>query len=310
MWNFAAPATALCIGLFATPSAGEKAAPAPSYTLTLSGDNVIEVLLNGSTQRLLIDPDGPGTRVVNVSVAKALGLKPGLIGFAHRIGPITIRAGSDGVNTSYGFVTKKDRVIWFDRETTRGADGIAGPSALPYRLVQFTLAPPQAGEKTTVLPMEAMGSFGVSGVGTKMKFGKEELIVRFTLARDAPLATAPTGQFLASTFGGTLSGPTAELPIRFGVSRPTRQLTLSKPFTVAGRGVAAIAVRVSDFGDASNIADAATPNARVDPDEIIVTASKKKKKQKQELVLGRQFLAGCSSLTYDFQAKQIRLSCI
>ncbi len=310
MFKIAAPIPTLFFVLAAAPAAGEKAVDAPVYTLKLSGDNIIDVSLNGSTRRLLIDPDGPGTRVVNASVAKALGLKPGLIGFAHRIGPITIRAGSDGVNTGYGFVTKKDRVIWFDRETSRGADGIAGPSALPYRLVQFTLAPPQAGEKTTILPMEAMGSFGVSGVGTKMKFGKEELIVRFTLARDAPLATAPTGQFLATQFGGTLSGATTESPIRFGVSRPTRRLNLSKPFAVGGRPVQSVSVRVSDFGDATTIADAATPAREADPDEIIVTASKRKKKQKQELTLGRQFLAGCSSLTYDFQAKQIRLTCI
>jgi hypothetical protein len=312
--KIAATTACVFIGLPLTassPAYGEnKAAAAPAYTLTLSGDNTVSVTLNGSSYNLLVDPDGPGTRIVNPAIAKQLSLKPGMIGFAHRVGPTTIRAASDGVMVGYGFVTKKDRVLWFDRDATPRGNGIAGPSALPYDIVRFMLSAPQSGETVVTLPMSKMGSFGLSGAGTMIKLGKESVIVRFTLGRDMPLATAPTGQLLAASQGGSLNGETSATLIRFGINRPTRQLALSKPLSVGGRLISSIAVRVSDFGDASSIADTAAPARKPDDDEIIVTAEKKKKKQVHELVLGKSFLTGCSSLTYDFKQKQIRLSCL
>jgi uncharacterized membrane protein len=306
----ASTALVAILSLVSPTSAAEKAASAPAYTLTLSEDNTVAVTLNGAPHTLLVDPDGPGLRIVNAATAKQLSLKAGMIGFAHRVGPTTLRASADGVMVGYGFVTKKDLVLWFNRDATARGDGVAGPSALPYDVVRFMLAAPQSGEKPVTLPMSKIGAFGFSGAGTLIKLGKEQVIVRFTLARDTALATAPTGQLLAASQGGSLSGETLTTMIRFGIERPTRTMTLSKPFSVGGRSVNTVAVRVSDFGDASNITDASAPARKPDEDEIIVTAEKKKKKQVHELVLGKSFLSGCSSLTYDFKQKQIQLSCL
>jgi hypothetical protein len=299
----------LAVSALAVPAlAKPKQEAGPAYLLSLSGDNIIDIKLNGNSYRLLVDPDAAGTRVVNPAVARALALKPSMLGFRHSVGPVTVRAESDGVTVGYGFVTKKDRVLWFDRDSTTRADGIVGPSALPYQLVRFTLAPPQAGEKTIILPLEIFGPFGLGGAGARLRLGKDELLVRFTLDRDVNLATAPTGLFLASALDGTLSGETQSTHIRFSVNRPTRRMTLARPLMFGGRAVRDIAVRVSDFGDATLIPDGAARPASQDSDEIIVTA-RKKQKVKRELVLGRNFLAGCSSLTYDFKNRQIRISC-
>ena len=116
--------------------------------------------------------------------------------------------------------------------------------------------------------------------------------------------TAPTAVLLATEQGGAFSEQQRQAIIRFGVERPVRLLRFERPFPLFERPVAAALVRVSDFGDASNIPDGTT----ADQDEIIVTGKAKKKPQ-YSIILGRDFLKGCSSLTYDMKAKLIRLSC-
>jgi hypothetical protein len=289
--------------------AEKKAASQPTQSITLSSDPTVQLIMNGKPYNFVVDPDGPGTRVINKAPAQQLMLKPGLMGFSHRVGPTIIRASSDGVMINYGALIKKDRVLWFDRDATSRGDGIMGPSALPYNVVTYKLSTQQNGEKLTTLPMAKLGAFGISGAGTMITVGQQNVIVRFTLGRDMPLATAPTGQIIADAQGGRLTGETLPTMIRFGVNRPTRTMVLSQPLTVGGRRVDNIAVRVSDFGDASTIKDANATAKKVDEDEIIVTAQNKKKKT-HELVLGKSFLNGCSSLTYDFKKKQIVLSCL
>ena len=46
----------------------------------------------------------------------------------------------------------------------------------------------------------------------------------------------------------------------------------------------------------------------MDQDEIVVTAASKKK-PRYLMTIGRDFLARCSALTFDANAKQVQMSC-
>ena len=297
----------LCATAVEAKAPKSKAKPGP---LVLSGDNRIVLTVNGKPQQFQVDPGHPGTYVVNPSVQSQANLKPtGLIkfGFAHAIGPIRLTFRSGGAMIGYGAKSEKRRVLWSDRLIAADSDGVVGPNALPNPIVTFVLGPQVTGEKDVALPLDITGIFGYAGAATLLRVGDVEMPVRFSLLREENLITAPTGSLLANSNQGTLSGGVTSMPIRFGVARPTRVMKLATPLLLGGRPISQISVRVSDFGDALSIPD---ENAEgVDRDEIIVTA-KSKRKPRYELLLGRSFLAGCSSLTYDFPAKLIRLRCV
>ena len=103
-----------------------------------------------------------------------------------------------------------------------------------------------------------------------------------------------------------MTGVTHLAQIRFGIERPVRTMRLSAPLLIGGRPLTELGVRTADFGNASGIPEV---GAVTDPDEIVVTAAKKGERD-YSLLVGRDFLSGCSSLTYDFPAKLIRLRCL
>lgn len=274
-------------------------------SLTLSGDNMVSATINGQQVRIKVDPAYAGLVTVNPDVVTRARLKPSMIGGRHRVGPVTLSFRSDAAKTDYGFGVQKHRVMWPDRTIVAGADGIAGPNALPWSRLTFTLGPKVDGEQEIVLPLEISGPMGWSGSITRLKLDGEDVKVWFSLQLPQSLATAGLGAALARTNGGAMTGTVHTTPIRFGIERPVRTMQLATPLLIGGRPLRELGVRMADFGDASGIPEVGT---NPDPDEIVVTAGKKRKHD-YALLLGRDFLSGCSSLTYDFPAKLIRLSC-
>lgn len=275
-------------------------------SLTLSGDNMVSVTINGQQVRIKVDPAYAGLVTVNPDIVTRARLKPSMIGTLHRVGPVTIAFRTDASKVDFGFGTEKRRVMWPDRPIISGADGIAGPNALPWPRLTFELGPKAEGEQEIDLPLDVYGPFGIRGSITHLKLGDEDVPVWFSILLPQSLATAGLGAELARTNGGTLTGPAHATPIRFGIERPVRTMQLATPLVIGGRPLREMGVRMADFGDASGIPEA---GAKPDPDEIVVTADKMRKRD-YSLLLGRDFLNGCSSLTYDFPAKMIRLSCV
>lgn len=293
----------MLVSLVQSNSAGAKTASA-SDTLELSGDYVVPVTINGKPYRWEVEPDGGAARVVNADIAKALALKPSMIGGLHMVGPIRLKAASDSARIDYGGKVQKDRLFWFDRAASAISDGAIHPTMLPNSKVRFVLAPKTVNERETVMPLEGAGMFGVGGGYGKFAYGDIELQISFSLKRFETLMTAPVGVELAAGQGGAYSEQQRQALIRFGVERPVRLLRFGRPLLLFDRPLTTALVRVSDFGDASTIAD----ETAMDQDEIVVTG-KARKKARYSLTLGRDFLNGCSSLTYDMKAKLIRLSC-
>lgn len=296
----------LCLSMAVLLAAALPAHAKPkgeAETLELTGDFVVPVVINGKPYRWEVTPEGNAVRVLNADVAKSLALKPSMIGGVHMIGPVRLSAASDSARIDYNGIVRKDRLFWFGRPASELSDGIVHPAMLPFSSVRFLLGPKATNEREYVMPLEGVGMFGVGGGVTKFAYGDAEIPVSFSLKRQESLMTAPTGVLLATGQGGAFSEQARQTIIRFGVERPVRQLRFERPFLLFDRPVSNALVRVSDFGDASTI-----PDGTADQDEIIVTG-KAKAKPRYGIILGRDFLKGCSSLTYDMKAKLIRLSC-
>lgn len=279
--------------------AGISEAKDDGRTIELTGDYTIAVTINGQPFKLLVDPDIGGSRVLNSDAATKLGLKGSMIGGRHMVGPVKLTANSNVLNYDFGDVRDKKRTFWLaDASATDRAAGAISPAALPYPVVRFKLGEPVAGEKLYTLPLSEGGN------NATLTLAGNTVAVGFNLLRNDTLVTASTGVLIAENYQGSFVGESVSTMIRYGIERPTRPLKLKQALDVGGLPLDQMLVRVSDFGDASQIAD----SADVDQDEIVVTAASKKK-PRYLMTLGRDFLVRCSALTLDAKAKQVQMRC-
>jgi hypothetical protein len=268
-------------------------------TIELTDDYTIAVTIDGQPFKLLVDPDIGSSRVLNSDTATKLGLKGSMIGGRHMVGPVKLTANSNALDYDFGDVKDKKRTFWLgDRPATDRAAGTISPAALPYTIVRFKLGEPIAGEKLYTLPLAD------GGHNATLMVAGNAIAVGFNLLRNETLVTASTGVLVAENYQGSFTGGGVSTMIRFGVERPTRPLQLKQAMDIGGLPLDKISVRVSDFGDASQISD----TANIDQDEIIVTATSKKK-PRYMMTLGRDFLSRCSALTFDSKAKQVQMRC-
>lgn len=275
--------------------------------LLLTGQNIINVEINGRAFRLEVRPDGPVIPTINPEIATLLQLKPGMLGIRSSVGPEKV-SGVTGVHQiNFGDKPEKRRILWTNRQASTIADGIISPASLPYRRVVFQLKAPAGGEQNYNYPLDNFGFLGRVGIGTTIKALEEKFTVQFSLVRNENLVSAPTGNWLAENFGGTLTGAAQSTLVFYGIQRPTRSMKLASPLRIGEVNLSELAVRVSDYGDATGISDGTTGPSS-DNEEIVVTG-KRDKDIDLRLTIGRALLDRCSALTYDFDKRRIRMSC-
>lgn len=283
-----------------------KAGPSLPDELVLSGDNIIDVTINGQPLRLEVRPEAAEAPTLNADVAAKLGLKPGMLAFRSMVGPEKINGNSSVHRVDYGAGEKKQRIFWTDRQSSTIADGTISPASLPYKKVTFRLGEAGPGASDISLPLDNFGFLGRLGVGTTLNLADEKVRFQFSLARDETLVSAPTGNWLAQYRGGKFTGQPRQTLIFYGIQRPTREMTLAQPIALGSRQLVTADVRYSDYGDASGIA--AADQASADSDEIVVVGDKKRDVDLR-IVAGRAFLKGCASLTYDMQKRTLGMRC-
>lgn len=278
--------------------------------LVLSGDNIVNVEIEGRALRLEVRPDAAGAPTINPAVAKELGFKPGMFGFVMSMGPTKVMANSAVKKIGFGEKPDKQRILWATRNVSTIADGTISPASLPYKRVIFNLNSAQSNEKQYRYPLDNFGFFGRVGMGTTIAAQDKKMQVIFSLIRDQNMVSAPTGNWLSANYKGAFSGPATSTVIYYGVERPTRPMALASPLAIGDIAVADVSVRVSDYGDASGIAEqSAIANPAGGDDQEIVVIGKNTKDVELRLTVGRTVLNRCSTLIYDLGKREIRMSC-
>ncbi|WP_374146595.1 hypothetical protein [Sphingomonas sp. 28-63-12] len=294
------PAKSLLLLLAAgTASAAISAAPA-ALDYVVRGDGVVAAVIGGQPARLRISPWAPAAPTLNPDFAQRIGLRGGLFGFAVKVGPVKVGGQSSVTRLEVSKASFRRRVVWFDRPWSAGADAAVGPGGLPVDVVRFELRAPQPGERTVALPLDqAMfrPSYG------RVAIGKRSLIVLFDPQHRQTLATAGAGATLAESFGGQFYGVADRAEVAFGIQRPVRAMRLARPLSVGPLAIDRLLVRTGDNGSVAGI-----PDADADPEEIVVTA--KGGNRRDVLIIGRDQLDRCSSITFDKKVHLIRMACV
>lgn len=282
-------------------------AASPVNERVVSGDGRIEARIGEVSATLRIDPGAPSMPLVTPEAAGRAGLRAGPFGISYLVGPEEV-SGRTAVThlTLADGVTIRRRVGWTTRPYAPNVDGVIGPGGLPEDVVLFTFRPAGASETTFVLPLVDQGNIdGRWGERFGMiQLGGQPLRIRFDPRQPRSLATAGAATRIALYHDGAMAGEPGSATISFGVVRPVRRMTLSRPLMIGPIAIADIDVRTMDFGTANAI-----PESDRDPDEIVVLGERRRNLSRDRLTLGADFLDRCSSLVFDKPRAEIRLSC-
>lgn len=287
--------------LAACALAGVVGAAKPAQPLVVRGDGLVDAVVGGSPARIRITPWAPAAPTLNPDFAARIGLRGGLFGFAVKVGPVKVGGQTSVTRLNFGALNFRRRVVWFERRYEPQGDGAVGPGGIPAEVIRFELRSPRPGEKVATLPL-VQRMF--QPTYSRIMVAGREVNVLFDPQHVQTLATAGAGSAIAADYGGQLVGATGKAEVAFGIDRPIRTLKLARPLAVGPLRFDSVPVRIGDGGSVAGIAD-----ADADPDEVVVSA-KGGGKRRDVLIVGRDALAGCSTIVFDKPAKVIRLSCI
>lgn len=273
---------------------------APQPVFVVRGDGVVPARLGGAPGRLLLSPWAPAAPTLNPDYRNRAGLHAGLFGFSVKVGPVKVRGDTSVARLDFEGLSYRRRVVWFERDYAQGADAAIGPGGIPASVIRFDLRPARGGERVTTLPL-VQQMFRPSYA--RVMLGKRPIILLFDPQHPRSLATAGAGSALAEFLGGTLQGAPTPAHVAFGIMRPARLLRFARPLTFGGIQLDEVLVRISDNGSVAGIKD-----ADADPEEVVVSA-KTSNERRDVVIIGRDVLDRCATITFDKPAKQIRLAC-
>lgn len=291
------------------PAAPPPTLPPPPEELVLTGDNLIDATLNGVPIRLEVTAESFGPPVINPDIAVQLQL---LATFRRgwRFGPVVVDGGGAVQAFDFGAGAQAIPVTWARQRVTERADGIIGLHHLPHARVTFALAPPGPDETIQRLAIKRTGGSDQTRLGTEVTIGKRRLMMIFVPERRENLITAPTANFIATyQEGGFEPGSDGIALMNFGVERPIRMMRIAQPIELGDLLVDRFAVRVEDYGDPKRVGEIGENDPRFQKGQILV--SRRKGRGKPDLLtrIGRDQIGHCSTLTYDLEQSEIRLSC-
>ena len=290
----------------ATRPATETAMP---ETLLLERDSIVAIRINGVPLRFQVSADAFGPPVVNPEVAARLMLLPeGRRGW--QFGPVRVEGETAGVLADFGAGAMPLSIAWTDRRASDKADGVIGVHDLPHRRVTFVLGDQPRAQSTLRFPLRRAGGRSNTRLGTEITVGKRRLLMIFVTERAENLVTAPTANFLATHHEGGFAPASDGIALmNFGIERPTRIMRLAEPIALGPLLLDRFAVRIEDYGDPRAVGEIGEGDPRFEKDHILV--SRRKGRGRPDLLtrIGRDQIAHCSQLTYDFAASEIILSC-
>lgn len=283
--------------------------PASADELVLPPDHIIEVMIDGVPLRLLVTADASGPLAVNPAIAVNRNWRA--------TGGILWDYG-DGKGLLSGFMWKhldfKDRsafrrVMWSFGRPTPLADGMIGIQELPFKRIVMPLSAPVGEQTVQRFPLRRFGGT-VARIGTEIDADGRKLKAVFATDQAENFVTAPTANFIATRFDGAfVPGSDGKLRMRFGVERRTRTMRLTRPLELGDLLIDSFAVRLEDYGTARHVGEAGEDDPRFNPEEIVVSERKPRGRADLLTRIGRDAIAHCSRLTYDFEKDEIELTC-
>lgn len=262
--------------------------------------------MRGRPLRLKVDPGAPFFVLLNDKTAKQLGLV-GTKAATLAVGPLRLKGSTRSEKFTIGGVTKSRPVMWVKGQSHADVDGVISPANLPGDRVTLRLRTATPNEQQIRLPMRFDRQ---RGLYYEFEYGGQLILTRFTLSDELTTATGAAASVIAKRRRGLWDGGPFVHPVRFGVTRPVRRMVLGQTLSVNGFPLNNFVVRIQDDRGSFLLPDNTLPT--VDDEDGIVVTSKGNRSYGAPhfwLMIGRQDLSRCSSISYDSNARQMLLSC-
>lgn len=264
---------------------------------------VVAALIDGKAATVLIDPGGDNAVICNPDFVTRAGLfGDGPVHVAD-VGPVKVMALRTAASVRMFGRSAAATVAWSAARIVANADCVAGPRNLPFDSVRFVLGGTAGGEPIT-LPFHPAYRGALYG---RWAIGRHDLAVRFQPRFARSVVTASLAHAIAPTLGGTATGPVSLEEIAYGVKRPVRGLTLTRPLRIGGLTLRDPLVRVGDYGQAGQIS--AIDADEVPAGEVTVSARRRPPGSNRFLRIGADDLGRCETLTLDKRQRAFVLAC-
>lgn len=307
---------ALCVPLLASGCAtsGTNSADRVNETvLDNASSYIIHAQARGHPLRLKVDPGAPFFILLNDKVAKELRLVS-TKSAKLAVGPMRLNGNTRNEKLTIGSVTASKPIMWIKGQAIADADGVINPAHVPGDRVTLQIGKPSPGERVIELQMRFDRQ---RGLYHEFDYGGQLILTRFTLAEPLTTTTGATASVIAKRRRGLWEGGLFTYPVRFGVPRPVRNMVLSDTLSVKGFPVRKFAVRILDdrgsyrLPDKEAVVDIAEEDVKEQEEHVIVTAQSKRRYGAPHfwMMIGRNDLSRCSSISYETKAKRMILSC-
>jgi hypothetical protein len=284
-----------------------RSGPVDEAVFESQSDFVVDTMVRGQPLRLKVDPGAPWYVVLNGSTAKRLGLV-GTRSAIFAVGPMRVKGKTRSEKVTFGTVVATRPVIWFKGESVSGADGVVNPANVPHDRVTMRFGAPSSVEKIIELQMRFDKE---RGLYHELSFGGQIILTRFTLQDELTTATGAAASVIAKRRNGLWEGGNFTHPVRYGIARPVRKMVLGEPLSVNGFPLSQLTVRVSDDRGSYYLPEEQVLAVEVDDDDVVVTGKKQRIFGAPHfwLMIGRDNLNRCSSISYENSTKRLILSC-
>ncbi|MBL8535835.1 MAG: hypothetical protein JNM59_00365 [Hyphomonadaceae bacterium] len=279
------------LGLLVFMGAATAAWAEEAVTLSADPVPIIRAEINGHPVRLEVDLRMPDMLVLNPDAAERLGVR--------RVPFVSAAAALDDSRIR-GRVARP-RIVFadggdmraitgiFNVPATSRADGIIGPGALPFDIVTVALAPGSAAEREIAIPLRNAdiweGRTSLAGVEVKFSFDLANAATTFNRTASARLDEA--GAIAAD-------GAHTETPMVLGLRAQTQPVRTA--LTIEGLPLNPGVARTR-----------APLLGALDEESIVVVGEGEP--PPPNVWVGRQALAGCSSVSVDRRARRMILRC-
>ena len=279
--------------------------------LTIRGDGVVDMQVNGVAGRIRVDPSAVPRMLCNPDFA--VRAKVVAQGRAVILSDPADAYGSFGaVTLRLAGRTQQVRANWLDRRYVEGADCVIAPEMLGVDAAHFALRSSVRGERTVAMPLNPGGEASPDWNGaaaSAVRIGDRDVSVGFTLAEPNNTVTARTALRISGAYGGRYAGEAVRTQSASGRERLLRRMVLARPMTVGPIAVNDMQVRVTDWGSARRIKRAGEVETPADPNDVTVVARAEHDDTFERLMIGTEALKRCSSIVVDLRAREIRLTC-
>ena len=298
--------------LLAVPVQAAKLPPVFTLRVGETGNPYLPVTVKQATLNIRIALSFDTALILNMAPATRAGLKPfPFIGkriFRNALipgGEATFRFNLASI-TPQGLPAKRVPAVWVSRAIADDADGILTVGALKADRIDIILRDTPPGSQTITLKKKGGGETGMTA-----RLGDEDVDVSLELNSPTSVMNARAGAaLLASGLVRRVNAVGYWRPFP-GVALPWQRLEPRAGATLLGLPMRQLGVRVSE-AEARRIDAAAkgTSTATDDEDTITVSADRKRKRGRDPWILiGRDVLDDCSSISFDRAGERWLLTC-